>query len=219
MGSDCLLEGPEDQPKGLEGLSEGSGGLPKGPIVDVVCQYVADINVYTALFCKSPLTVKNMYLGDLDQLVMDLAPPPQLHLHMGVVNLVMNVLINVWGLDAALAWCKWNLIIQRGYHGGQFDGNNSKKILERVNDLASSCPANCRPLVELLRAFHPIVSGCFGSSLDPCYHDLIKGFSLQFEAAQRYVEGMEGDVHMNVTWKIHILIVRKKLKAKAFSIF
>ena len=177
--------------------------------MDVVCQYVADINIYTALFCKSPLTVKNMYMGDLDQL----------HLHMGVVNLVMNVLINVWGLDAVLAWCKWNLIIQRGYHGGQFNGNNSKKILECVNNLASSCPAICRPLVELLRAFHPIVSGCFGSSLDPCYHDLIKGFSLQFEAAQRYVEGMDGDVHMNVTWKIHILIVRKKLEAKAFSIF
>ena len=48
---------------------------------------------------------------------------------MGVVNSVMNVIIDIWGMDETLRWCQDNYIIRRGYHGGQFDGNNCKKIL------------------------------------------------------------------------------------------
>ena len=134
-------------------------------------------------------------------------PPPQLHLHMGVVNSVMNVIIEIWGLDETLKWCQDNYIIRRGYHGGQFDGNNSKKILERLADLADYCPSNCLPLIDLLRSFLPIVSGCFGSVLDPHYRSLIADFRQMFVRAQRHVDALKLGVSLSVTWKIHVLIV------------
>ena len=97
--------------------------------------------------------------------------------------------------------------MRRGYHGGQFDGNNAKKILERLDDLEESCPSSCAPLVDLLRSFKPIVSGCFGHVLDPNYHDLITSFKSQFLETQRYVESLDSNVHLNVTWKVHTLVV------------
>ena len=121
--------------------------------------------------------------------------------------MVMDLMIAIWGLDAVLAWCRKNYIRRRGYHGGQFDGNNAKKILEKIDDLSSSCPPTCQPLIDLLRAFHPIVSGCFGQSLDPSYHELIRNFSDQFGVTQNLINEMEGDFKLNVTWKVHILIV------------
>ena len=134
-------------------------------------------------------------------------PPPQLHLHLGIPNLVMDVIILLWGLEEVLAWAKRNYIMRRGYHGGQFDGNNAKKILERLDDLEASCPSSCAPLVHLLRSFKPIVSGCFGQSLDPSFHELISSFKTQFLKTQQYVAGLESNIRLNVTWKVHTLIV------------
>lgn len=134
------------------------------------------------------------------------APPPQLHLHMGVVNSVMDIIIKVWGLDETLAWCQDNFIIRRGYHGGQFDGNNSKKILDCLPDLAEFCPTQCLPLVDLLHSFQPIVSGCFGSDLVSNYRDLIANFKKCFIQTQRYVTS-KLDLSLTVTWKIHVLIL------------
>jgi hypothetical protein len=106
---------------------------------------------------------------DDDVLVLDGIPPPQLHLHMGVVNVVMDVIYKVWGKELLLAWCKRHYIMRRGYQGGCFDGNNAKKILEKLDELAEECPVSCLPLVELLQEFRPIVDGCFGHDLDPNY--------------------------------------------------
>ena len=119
----------------------------------------------------------------------------------------MDLVIAIWGLDEVLAWCKSNFIIRRGYHGGQFDGNNCKKILDRLDDLEVKCPKSCLPLIELLRSFRPIVSGCFGNELDDHYRDLITEFRSKFVKTKAYVESLNMNLHLNVTWKVHVIIV------------
>lgn len=144
---------------------------------------------------------------DREKLVLDSFPPPELHLHMGAVNTVMDALIAIWGLENVLDWCKTKHIMRRGYQGGTFDGNNSKRILEYTDDLFNAVPVNCRPLVELLQVFEPIVSGTFGHNLDPDFEMLIKDYVNKFLEVQRYCQSMEPPVKLNITWKVHVIAI------------
>ena len=97
--------------------------------------------------------------------------------------------------------------MRRGYHGGSFDGNNANKILSQVDDLADSCPISCIQLVEVLRAFDPIVSGCFGDHLDPNFLDLFSNFQSVLVLTQESLKNHESGARLNCTWKVHILLV------------
>ena len=124
-----------------------------------------------------------------------------------VVNMVMDLIIIIWGLDEVLRWCKTNFIMRRGYHGGGFDGNNSKKVLDRLESLEEQVPLSCLPLVDLLRSFRPIVSGCFGSTLDPEYPRLFREFKDSFLKAQEHIQNVDADVSLRVSWKLHIAMI------------
>jgi hypothetical protein len=130
-----------------------------------------------------------------DVLVLDSIPPPQLHLHMGGVNSVMDVVMELWGEAEMLAWCKRNGVMRRGYQGGTFDGNNSKRILEKLEALEAECPPVCRPLVKLLWSFKSIVEGCFGRELDPNYESIIANYAREYGIAQKHLIDSEGNFH------------------------
>ena len=172
--------------------------MTKGPIVHYHIG-TTDAATYPALF--------SVIQGDDHELTLLKIPPPQLHLHVGVVDLTMNAIIAIWGLENVLEWCKENGVMRRGYQGGTFDGNNAKKILERTENLADCVPVKCLPLVDLLQAFKPIVSGVFGDELRPDFEELIHNFRECFIATQRYLSENVPEVRINVTWKVHILII------------
>ena len=48
----------------------------------------------------------------------------------GGVNVVMNAIILHKGLPEIERWCKSHHILRHGYHGGGYDGNNSRRILD-----------------------------------------------------------------------------------------
>ena len=81
------------------------------------------------------------------------------------------------------------------------------KILECVDDLADNCPLSCLPLVSLLKAFLPIVDGCFGDTLNSRYNELIHDFRDEFLKTQSYLKLNNSEVRLNCSWKIYILII------------
>ena len=71
---------------------------------------------------------------DDNTLVLHVIPPPELHLQMGVVNHILDLLIDIFG-DLILDWMKNNQIYRRGYQGGGLSGNNCRKFLKLVEKL------------------------------------------------------------------------------------
>ena len=57
-----------------------------------------------------------------------------------------------------------------------------------IENLAEVSPAECEPLLDVLRAFSPIVTGCFGKVLDPEYPTHIEQFERKFLAAMEHVK-------------------------------
>ena len=46
-----------------------------------------------------------------------------------------------------------------GFIGGGYNGNESKKILDRIDDLEQYVPPSCAPLIDSLRALKTVVNG------------------------------------------------------------
>ena len=63
------------------------------------------------------------------------------------------------------------------------------------------------PVVNLLRAFRPIVCGCFGDQLDPNYDQLIENFRDEFLRTQEIIQAHPSGARLSVTWKVHVCIV------------
>ena len=97
--------------------------------------------------------------GDDLQKIIELLPPAELHLLIGAVNALLNLLIKMYGLGQVEGWLKAIGVIRHGYNGGGTDGNNSKRVLDRVDELASTLPPETAPIVANLRAFKDVVKG------------------------------------------------------------
>ena len=52
-------------------------------------------------------------------------------------------------------------VIRHGYNGGGLDGNNSKRLLDRLDRLASKFPSNCGPIFTSLQGLKRVVEGIF----------------------------------------------------------
>ena len=91
--------------------------------------------------------------------VIDVLPPPELHLLMGVVNALLNLLIRIFSLEFVESWLNANNILRHGYQGGGTDGNNSMKVLKHLNSLEMALPDALAPIVDCLRALKNVVSG------------------------------------------------------------
>ena len=91
--------------------------------------------------------------------VISVFPPGELHELIGGVGFAMDLLIKMYGLEYVEKWTKSQGIIRHGYHSGGYDGNNSKRILERLDSLAAYLPLECAPIIVCLRAFKRVVHG------------------------------------------------------------
>ena len=123
---------------------------------------------------------------------MESFPPPELHLLMGVVNHVIDALLEVEGEEKVMDWCHSHNIIRRGYNGGTIDGNNCREILRNAESLAAAMSKTKTSglIVAVLHSFEPIVSGMFSHSLTPDYRNLISNFEKQFLVTKEHLEGI-----------------------------
>jgi hypothetical protein len=117
-----------------------------------------------------------------DTLVLDFIPPMELHLLIGVVNHLFKNLCQVW--QNADEWPKMINIQQQPFHGGQFAGNECRKLLRNVDSLQQLAEKHACflafPFIETLRKFDAVVHACFGNTLQQNYCELIEEFKASY---------------------------------------
>lgn len=89
---------------------------------------------------------------DDSKAVLELIPPMELHLMLGVVNRLFKALLRVW--QGASEWPTQLHLNHQPYHGGDFVGNDCKKLLNNIDllsDLVSKHQA--APALGFVKAF------------------------------------------------------------------
>lgn len=120
--------------------------------------------------------------GDPEKLILEIMPPPELHLLLGVVNTIFNHMLAEYE-DISLAWAKSCHVVREVRNGNSgFNGNSCKKLLDKVDDLRAICPIGCLKFVQVLQAFHSVVKACFSTELEPNYERSIKDFKESYLA-------------------------------------
>ena len=130
---------------------------------------------------------------DIDEstLILLLVPPPELHLLIGPVNTLYEELSKVW--VGSENWIKKINIKREEYHGGSFNGNDSRKLLKNVGILKELLlPSQCKLFIEAFESFNDVVTACYGKHLSLDYKDKIKKFRACYKK-----------LNIDVTPKIH----------------
>ena len=118
--------------------------------------------------------------GDPSDAVIDLLPPPELHLLLGAVNALFRALEKQWA--GALKWAEQCHIEREAMHGGSFSGRSCHKLLSNVDLLRSLCPINALPFVDCFKALKDVVHTCFGWTLSDDYTKAIELFKEAYMA-------------------------------------
>jgi hypothetical protein len=147
-----------------------------------------------------------LYLDeDPDTLIQHLVPPPELHILIGIVTTLGCLLMDLWpGFDNFLKNCG---VIQRGYQGRGWDGNNSNHILKCVDELERAVLyeyPDLVPIIQCLKDFKIVKDSCFGRTLELGYQQAILKFKNSFLSAQE-IAGILGK-KLSISWKVHILL-------------
>ena len=92
---------------------------------------------------------------------------------LGLVNKLYNELENVW--PESELWLKQCNVKKETYHGGQFAGNEIRKLLINVDKLEALSPAiQCERFTSAFKSFNEVVSSRYGEDLKADYLRKIK---------------------------------------------
>jgi hypothetical protein len=128
----------------------------------------------------------------LDKPFLDIIPPPELHLMLGVVNTLFTHMMVDFEKEA-LTWAKSCNVQREVTHGGTgFKGNACKTLLEKVDILRRDCSLGCLKFARVFQDFRAVVKSCFGQDLDPNFGFYIDSFK------QSYLS-----LNISVTPKVH----------------
>ena len=96
--------------------------------------------------------------------VIEVLPPPELHLLIGPVNTLYDGLEKVW--PQSEDWLKLCNVKEVEYHGGKFEGNDSRALLKKVDQLEGLCPSNMvKKTANAFKALNDVVAACYGYEL------------------------------------------------------
>ncbi|KAJ8676984.1 hypothetical protein QAD02_012771 [Eretmocerus hayati] len=92
--------------------------------------------------CKNQL----IFTGDEDTEVIEMIPPPELHLMLGTVSTLMKGMHSRFK-DVCEKWVKDCHVMRQPAHGGEqaFAGNACRISLNKLDLLRSNCPVECLP--------------------------------------------------------------------------
>jgi hypothetical protein len=121
-----------------------------------------------------------LFRDDDSLLVLDKAPPPELHLMLGIVNHMYTAVVAEW--PEIEQWPK-NLGINRRFQPGfSFNGNHCRLLLKSTEKLKElRPPRKVFKFIEAFEKFGEVVHACFSHSLDRDFKIKIR----QFENAYR----------------------------------
>ena len=94
--------------------------------------------------------------------------------------------------DEAERWPKECYVSKGKAHGGSFNGNACRTLLNKIDLLQSLAPIQALPFIAAFRALKTVVDGCFGSELNADIKRLISEF-----------KDLYLDLEINITPKIH----------------
>ena len=132
---------------------------------------------------------------DDSTLVIEVFPPPELHLLIGPVNTLYDGLEKVW--PRSEEWLNICNVKKTDYHGGKFEGNDSRKLLKKVDQLEGLAPNNkvVKKYAKAFKALNDVVHACYGYDLADDYLVKISSFSVAYL-----------NLKINVTPKIHAVM-------------
>ena len=88
---------------------------------------------------------------DLSTPVLNIVPPPALHIKLGIVNKLYSELLKLFPrLDE---WPQSLYITKENYHGHTFEGNECNRLLKNLDMLAKMLPENLSNFLECFTAF------------------------------------------------------------------
>lgn len=132
-----------------------------------------------------------------DVKVLNVIPPPELHLLLGIVNHLFVKMKNIW--PEVNQWPEMIHVKPAPYQGGeQFNGPACHKLLQHIDALELLAQKNLafhvQPWIDALRSFKKVVHACFGMELQPDFQNAIREF-------QNHCQNL----HISITPKLHIL--------------
>lgn len=142
-----------------------------------------------------------LFYAGIDQLILDVMPPPELHLLLGCVNKLYSHMLILYP-NIATKWAQ-QCHVERNYANGgnfSFEGNACKSLLKNVDKLQTICEldpgglAGCMDYVDTFKKFEIVVHDCFS-------HDLRANFEHHIEEFKRSYEVLG----ISVTPKVHTI--------------
>ncbi len=135
--------------------------------------------------------------GEIDEstTIISLVPPPELHLLLGPVNKMFDEMLKIW--PGAEEWSDKLFLKRAEYHGLQFDGNSSRKLLKNVALLKEIAPSTNKKVfdyVHAFEAFNEVVKACYSRKLAPNYMQKITDFRTAYKK-----------LSISITPKIHAI--------------
>lgn len=124
--------------------------------------------------------------------IIDIIPPPELHLMLGVVNTIYKHMLGEFKYES-LEWAKVCNVSREFVHGAPaFPGNSCKLLLEKTDKLRQLCSIGCLKYVKCFQDFAVVIESCFSTTLKPNYLDSIETFKKSY-----------CDLNISVTPKVH----------------
>lgn len=132
--------------------------------------------------------------------ILDVIPPPELHLLIGVVNTIINKMTEIWKEEME-EWVRHCNVQREFVHGGwtEFEGNSCKTLIKNVDYLRAIANRNeqnadCLLFVGALQSFNKVVDDCFGVQLKETFETSIDKFK------KNYL-----NLNITVTPKMHVV--------------
>ena len=111
--------------------------------------------------------------------ILDVIPPPELHLMTGPVYAMYSSMKKLW--PECEEWLNRCHVQADVIHGGSFTGNTSRKLLKNVGILRDmKYPRKCASFIDAFQSFNDVVESCYGADLHPEYEKKIMEFKTNY---------------------------------------
>ena len=95
-------------------------------------------------------------------------------LFVNIGDALFSGLLKVW--PEAAAWTKMCHVAPEHFHGGAFNGNSCKVLLEKTDLLQSLCPLDAEPFVQAFRDFKDVVEASIEGDNCACFNVFVVNY-------------------------------------------